>query len=203
MVTEEQFEKAKQFIYRYGRLFDRKRFAFHFENGSRDEALAALTESGVASVSFFAIATPEARTEEGDGAIPAGGMPQVAALVEEAAHQAQVRYLWQPPVMRNPAKSLATQVRVGPRCSGDVAVRVEPDGAVIPCQSYYEPLGYLLRDPWEAIWDHDLARGLRERSYAPEECRECAEFVICGGGCPLYLRHEEGRGGQDGGGCGG
>ncbi len=71
---------------------------------------------------------------------------------------------------------------------------VEPDGAVIPCQSYYEPLGDILRDPWEAIWNHDLARGLRERSYAPKKCRECAEFAICGGGCPLYLRHEEGRG---------
>ncbi len=42
MITSEQFEKAKQFIFRYGRLFDRKRFSFHFENGSRDEVLAAL-----------------------------------------------------------------------------------------------------------------------------------------------------------------
>jgi radical SAM protein with 4Fe4S-binding SPASM domain len=71
---------------------------------------------------------------------------------------------------------------------------VEPDGAVIPCQSYYEPLGYLLRDPWEAIWNHDLARGLRERSYAPQKCRECAEFAICGGGCPLFLRATGGQG---------
>ena len=43
MITQEQFDKAKQFIYRYGRLFDRKRFAFHFENGAESAALDALT----------------------------------------------------------------------------------------------------------------------------------------------------------------
>ena len=42
MITHEQFEKAKQFIFRYGRLFDRKRFSFYFQNGSRDEVLTAL-----------------------------------------------------------------------------------------------------------------------------------------------------------------
>jgi len=42
MITEEQFGKAKQFIFRHGRLFDRKRFLYHFEDGSRDEVLAAL-----------------------------------------------------------------------------------------------------------------------------------------------------------------
>jgi len=42
MLTPEQFDKAKQFIYRYGRLFDRKRFALHFEKGTKEAALDAL-----------------------------------------------------------------------------------------------------------------------------------------------------------------
>jgi hypothetical protein len=42
MVTTQQFEKAKQFIYRYGRLLDRRRFSFHFEGGSQEAALQAL-----------------------------------------------------------------------------------------------------------------------------------------------------------------
>lgn len=42
MVTQEQFDRAKQFIFRCGRLFDRKRFAFHFEGGSRDAAINAM-----------------------------------------------------------------------------------------------------------------------------------------------------------------
>ena len=40
---------------------------------------------------------------------------------------------------------------------------VEPDGNVLPCQSYYQPLGNLLTDEWDAIWNHELAVRLRER----------------------------------------
>ena len=34
---------------------------------------------------------------------------------------------------------------------------VEPDGNVLPCQSYYQPLGNLLNDEWDSIWNHPLA----------------------------------------------
>jgi radical SAM protein with 4Fe4S-binding SPASM domain len=62
---------------------------------------------------------------------------------------------------------------------------VEPDGRVIPCQSYYQPIGDLLHDPWEAIWNHSLAVRLRERQGLPEKCYDCALLPECGGGCPL------------------
>ena len=64
---------------------------------------------------------------------------------------------------------------------------VEPDGAVIPCQSYYRTLGDLTRDSWDSIWNHDLARWLRERRYVPESCSPCPVLAECGGGCPLAL----------------
>ena len=63
---------------------------------------------------------------------------------------------------------------------------IEPDGAVIPCQSYYQPLGYLLNDSWESIWNHDLALGLRQRHYISQDCKDCVLLSECGGGCPLY-----------------
>jgi radical SAM protein with 4Fe4S-binding SPASM domain len=62
---------------------------------------------------------------------------------------------------------------------------VEPDGAVLPCQSYYQSLGNLLCDPWDAIWNHQTAIYLRERKYIEEKCQGCALLVECGGGCPL------------------
>jgi radical SAM protein with 4Fe4S-binding SPASM domain len=65
---------------------------------------------------------------------------------------------------------------------------IEPDGGVIPCQSYYQPLGNLLADDWNGIWNSDLAVSLRERRHAAEKCRECALFAECGGGCPLTPR---------------
>lgn len=65
---------------------------------------------------------------------------------------------------------------------------VEPDGGVIPCQSYYQPMGNLLADDWNGIWNSELAVSLRERRYAAEKCRACALFAECGGGCPLAPR---------------
>jgi radical SAM protein with 4Fe4S-binding SPASM domain len=62
---------------------------------------------------------------------------------------------------------------------------VEPDGAVIPCQSYYQPLGYLLNDTWDSIWNHDLSVNLRERRDLPAKCNGCVLISECGGGCPL------------------
>ncbi len=64
---------------------------------------------------------------------------------------------------------------------------VEPDGGVIPCQSYYHQLGNLLSYPWESIWNHELAVSLRERRYIPPKCGSCSLLSECGGGCPLLL----------------
>ena len=62
---------------------------------------------------------------------------------------------------------------------------VEPDGSVLPCQSYYVSMGNLLATPWEKIWNHDLAVSLRTRRDVPGECTSCALLAECGGGCPL------------------
>lgn len=62
---------------------------------------------------------------------------------------------------------------------------VESTGDVLPCQSYYYPVGNILRDPWEAIWNHPLCVRLRERSHAPQACQSCPLLPQCGGGCPL------------------
>lgn len=68
---------------------------------------------------------------------------------------------------------------------------IEPDGAVLPCQSYYQPLGYLNQDPWDSIWNHPLATKIRERQYIPDKCTECVLLQECGGGCPLAIQAQE------------
>ncbi len=67
---------------------------------------------------------------------------------------------------------------------------VEPNGDVIPCQSYYQSLGNLLENSWEEIWEHPLALQLRNRSDVPEGCRTCEFLPECGGGCPLAREHQ-------------
>jgi radical SAM protein with 4Fe4S-binding SPASM domain len=67
---------------------------------------------------------------------------------------------------------------------------VEPNGDVIPCQSYYQSLGNLLEQPWQAIWEHPLALELRNRTNIPEGCQICDFLAECGGGCPLARQHQ-------------
>lgn len=74
-------------------------------------------------------------------------------------------------------------------CSINMAI--EPDGTVIPCQSYYEPLGNILTDPWESIWNDRLCKQIRERKYLDGKCIDCDLVQVCGGGCPLSIRQGE------------
>jgi radical SAM protein with 4Fe4S-binding SPASM domain len=64
---------------------------------------------------------------------------------------------------------------------------VEPNGDVLPCQSFYRSLGSLLNDPWDRIWNGDLALQLRERRRLPTKCTGCSLLPACGGGCPLLV----------------
>lgn len=68
---------------------------------------------------------------------------------------------------------------------------VEPNGDVLPCQSYYQALGNILTDPWDSIWNHDLAAGLRDRRDFPHKCEGCTLLPACGGGCPLLAESLE------------
>lgn len=67
---------------------------------------------------------------------------------------------------------------------------IEPNGDVIPCQSYYQPVGNILQNTWDEIWNHELSVWLRERKYVPDKCIECSILGECGGGCPLTLAHQ-------------
>lgn len=65
---------------------------------------------------------------------------------------------------------------------------IEPDGGVIPCQSYYFQIGNILKESWSEIWNHELAIYLRDRNYLPKKCMECLIHSVCGGGCPLEIK---------------
>ena len=150
-----------------------------------DETLATLLELIVPNAAFYALATGAANNS--DGAIAADAMRQVAAQVEEDSNEAQVRYIWETPVKRDPRLTLVDQVRRGPRCSGDVAIRIEPDGMVIPARGPYQAAGNIIHDSWDRIWQHPAFRRYRERVEAPTRCLVCPGLAICAADCPAEL----------------
>ncbi|MCJ7786425.1 MAG: radical SAM protein [Desulfobacterales bacterium] len=62
---------------------------------------------------------------------------------------------------------------------------IEPDGAVLPCQSWPDSVGNILLDDWASIWRHPTCLKLRDHLFMPKECQACGYEKICGGGCPL------------------
>lgn len=149
-----------------------------------EETFQSVTEMGIHNASFFAIAKPDEDTTPDDGALRASALPQIAAIIEETSAESDVRYLWQPPVLRKRDKSLEQQIREGPRCSGDVSMRVEPDGSVIPPRGAYRSAGNILADPWKSIWEHEAFRVYRERVESPTRCNICPGLAICAADCP-------------------
>jgi len=61
---------------------------------------------------------------------------------------------------------------------------IQPDGTVLPCQSWPDTVGNILSDPWDSIWNHPVCVKLRQGE-PPEECQGCAFEKSCAGGCPL------------------
>ena len=120
-----------------------------------------------------------------------GELVPILERVRDAVNQHGLRLIWYTPTQYCAFSPLQLELGVKACTAALYNMCVEPDGAVLPCQSYYKPLGHILRDPWETIWNHDLAISLRERRYAPAKCRECPELPLCGGGCPLYIEAME------------
>lgn len=96
------------------------------------------------------------------------------------------RFIWYSPTQYcslNPIK-----LGLGPkRCAAaNISIAIEPNGDVLPCQSYYEPVGNILKDEWDDLWNSKLFKDIRNHKYIEPKCKGCELLQVCGGGCPLY-----------------
>jgi len=65
-------------------------------------------------------------------------------------------------------------------------VTIEPNGDVIPCQSWFEQkMGNILKDNWNSIWDGAYAKSIRDGKFVPENCSNCEFMPTCNGACHL------------------
>ena len=145
-----------------------------------------LAETGVPTIGLNAL------IYAGRGAIVGTGLAEseLTALLEIARQKTETRgqrLIWYTPTQYCSFNPLALDLGVKGCTAALYNMCVEPDGAVLPCQSYYQPLGNLLNDEWDSIWNHPLAFRLRERKNLPQKCDGCALLAECGGGCPLQF----------------
>jgi radical SAM protein with 4Fe4S-binding SPASM domain len=145
-----------------------------------------------------------------DAALTEAELAPILVRVRDEAAERGLRFLWYTPTEY--CRLSPVELEIGAkRCNaGEYSLCVEPDGSVLPCQSYYVSAGNLLSDPWESIWRGELFRSFRERGDDPDfgqlpaKCHGCPDLPLCGGGCRIQREAEAGvRVAQGGASCGG
>ncbi len=143
-----------------------------------------LADTGVPTVGLNAL------IHSGRGSVVGTGLAEseLSPLLEVARQKTEARgqrLIWYTPTQYCGFDPMTLDLGVKGCTAALYNMCVEPDGGVLPCQSYYHQLGNLLTDEWDSIWNHDLAVRLRERQGLPEKCTGCDLLAECGGGCPL------------------
>jgi radical SAM protein with 4Fe4S-binding SPASM domain len=110
--------------------------------------------------------------------------PLLDVAAQKTAARGQ-RLIWYTPTQYCEFDPTASNLGVKGCTAALYSMCIESNGDVLPCQSYYTPLGNLLTDSWDSIWNHDLSVQLRERQGLPSKCEACPVVAECGGGCPL------------------
>jgi radical SAM protein with 4Fe4S-binding SPASM domain len=145
-----------------------------------------LAETGVPTIGLNALIYAGRGREVGTGLAES----ELTALLEVARQKTESsgqRLIWYTPTQYCNFDPMMLDLGVKGCTAALYNMCVEPDGNVLPCQSYYQPLGNLLTDEWDSIWNHDLAVRLRERRDLPQKCAGCTLLAECGGGCPLQF----------------
>lgn len=132
-------------------------------------------------------------------AISEDRLAPILIRIRDTARELGMRFLWYTPTQY--CRLSPVELEIGAkRCNaGEYSLCVEPNGDVLPCQSYYVAAGNLLRDPWEQIWHSSLFRSFRDRETDPDAhglpdmCRVCPDLPLCGGGCRIEREARDGK----------
>lgn len=144
-----------------------------------ERTLQLLDDRRLREVRLFAVACRD--DEPSSWAVSAGELVAAARWIEQQA-RGHFNFAWYPPLKFDPSRTLAQQVRRGPRAAAD-AVRIEPDGRVIPPTGPVVSGGSMLQADWKPIARSEVFRAWKRRREAAVRCAECPGLAVCVGGC--------------------
>jgi radical SAM protein with 4Fe4S-binding SPASM domain len=153
-----------------------------------EETIAFAASLGVPTFGCNSLIYSGSGVAVGSG-IAESDLEPILERVKEATQAAHQRLIWYTPTQYCEFDPVGMELGIKGCTAARYNMCVEPNGDVLPCQSYFVSLGNILTEPWEGIWEHELARYLRNRDFMMEKCHECPDQVLCGGGCPLYAKH--------------
>jgi radical SAM protein with 4Fe4S-binding SPASM domain len=119
------------------------------------------------------------------------GYDEIGPVVDEVrrrAFLAGLGFYWYSPTPFCRYNPIARGMGNKSCAAADGLVSVAPDGEILPCSSWNEPLGNILSENFGDIWFSKRALFLKHKNAAPRSCRACSAFTACQGACPLYWR---------------
>lgn len=143
-----------------------------------------LADIGVPTIGLNALIYSGHGLTVGTGLRESELQPILDIATQKTAERGQ-RLIWYTPTQYCEFDPTANNLGVKGCTAALYSMCIESNGNVLPCQSYYHPLGNFLTDSWDSIWNHKLSVQLRERRNLPAKCDGCPVVAECGGGCPL------------------
>jgi len=140
-------------------------------------------------------------------ALDEAALAPVLTRVRERAGELGMSFLWYTPTRYCRLSPVELGLGIRTCNAAEYSICIEPNGDVLPCQSYYVAGGNLLTDDWASIWESTLFASFRHRRERPgacglpRECTTCSDLAICGGGCPLERREHSRVNERSAGGC--
>jgi radical SAM protein with 4Fe4S-binding SPASM domain len=156
-----------------------------------DQTVTFLHRLGVRTFAVNGMIHAGGGTANNEQAVPEEELSPLLIRIRDRAKELGMRFLWYTPTRYCRLSPLELELDAKRCNAAEYSICIEPNGDVLPCQSYYVAAGNLLHDPWEKIWNAGLFRRFRERISSPEqqglpeECWDCPDLDLCGGGCPL------------------
>ena len=149
-----------------------------------EQTLDFLGKLGVPTLGLNALIYSGRGLTVGKG-LPEDALPPLLALAQAKTRFYGQRLIWYTPTQYCNFDPMQLDLGVKGCTAALYNMCIEPNGDVLPCQSFYQPVGNMLHNDWNSIWNHELSMRLRERQGLPEKCHACALLAECGGGCPL------------------
>jgi radical SAM protein with 4Fe4S-binding SPASM domain len=152
------------------------------------DTLDFLADLGVPTVDLNALIYSGNGLTVGTGLRESELQPILDMATRKTAERGQ-KLIWYTPTQYCQFDPTASNLGVKGCTAALYSMCIESNGNILPCQLYYTPVGNILSDSWDSIWNHKLSTQLRERQGLPEKCNGCPVVAECGGGCPLKFEH--------------
>lgn len=111
---------------------------------------------------------------------------RVLPKIKSECKKAGIKLVWYSPMPYCIINTVAEGIGGTSCAASDGLLSVAPDGSILPCSSFENGVGNLLKEDFRDIWFNRQSLYFRKKEFVPPVCNDCDKKNICCGACPLY-----------------